>query len=54
MIFNDRLDAAVAGFFMLAVIVILADSAKEWVAVLRGRKPARSTEVPFEGVLAAD
>ena len=54
MIFNDRLDAAVAAFFMLAVIVILADSAKEWVAVLRGRKPAQSTEVPFEGVLATD
>ena len=46
--FNDRLDAAVAGFFMLAVVVILADSAREWMAVLRGRKPAVSTEVPFE------
>jgi carbon starvation protein len=52
MIFNDRLDAAVAAFFMIAVIVILADSAKEWIAVLRGRKPARSTEVPFEAALA--
>jgi carbon starvation protein len=54
MIFNDRLDAAVAAFFMIAVIVILTDSAKEWVSVLRGRKPALSTEVPFEGGLAAD
>jgi carbon starvation protein len=54
MIFNDRLDAAVAGFFMIAVMVILADSAKEWVAVLRGRKPAVSTEIPFESALAAD
>jgi carbon starvation protein len=54
MIFNDRLDAAVAGFFMLAVIVILADSAKEWVAIIRGRKPARSSEVPFEGDLATE
>ncbi len=54
MIFNDRLDAAVAGFFMIAVIVILADSAREWVAVVRGRKPARSTEVPFEASLATD
>jgi carbon starvation protein len=54
MIFNDRLDAAVAAFFMIAVIVILADSAKEWVAVLRGRKAARSTEVPFERILATD
>jgi carbon starvation protein len=48
MIFNDRLDAAVAAFFMISVIVILADSAREWVLVIRGRKPAVSTEVPFE------
>jgi carbon starvation protein len=48
MLFNDRLDAAVAGFFLLSVVVILAESAREWSAVLGGRKPARSTEVPFE------
>jgi carbon starvation protein len=48
MAFNDRLDAAVAAFFLLSVLVILADSAREWLAVLAGRKPARSTEVPFE------
>ena len=45
--FNDRLDAAVAGFFMLAVVVILVASAHEWLLVLRGRKPARTTEVPY-------
>jgi carbon starvation protein len=49
MAFNDYLDAAVAAFFMVAVIVILADSIREWTSILRGRKPARSTEVPFEG-----
>ncbi|MFL5582096.1 MAG: carbon starvation CstA family protein [Gemmatimonadaceae bacterium] len=48
MIFNDRLDAVVAGFFMVSVYVILADSLREWAGVLRGRRPARSTEVPFE------
>ena len=48
LIFNERLDAAVAGFFMAAVIVILADSAREWVAVIRGRKPMRTTETPAE------
>ncbi len=48
MIFNERLDAAVAAFFLVSVIVILADSTREWVAVLRGRKPARSTETPPE------
>jgi carbon starvation protein len=47
LIFNDRLDAAVAAFFMIAVIVILASSIREWALVLRGVKPMRSTEVPF-------
>jgi carbon starvation protein len=46
--FNDRLDAAVAAFFMLSVIVILADSTREWWSVIAGRKPAISTEAPFE------
>jgi carbon starvation protein len=45
---NDRLDAAVAGFFMLSVVVILAASAWEWYSVLAGRKRAVSSEVPFE------
>jgi carbon starvation protein len=48
MLFNDRLDAAVAAFFLAAVVVILADSMREWYAVLAGRKPALSSEVPFE------
>jgi carbon starvation protein len=47
-IFNDRVDAAVTAFFMAAVIVIIVDSAREWLAVVLGRKPAVSTEVPFE------
>jgi len=45
---NDQLDAAVAAFFMLAMVVILTDSAREWLAVVRGTKPAVSTEVPAE------
>jgi carbon starvation protein len=48
MIFNDRLDAAVASFFMIAVVVIIADSAREWLSVVRGKKAATSTEVPFQ------
>ncbi len=47
-IFNDRVDAAVAAFFMIAVIIIIADSARQWYAVVSGRMPAVSTEVPFE------
>ncbi|HKP14599.1 MAG TPA: carbon starvation CstA family protein [Gemmatimonadaceae bacterium] len=48
MIANNYLDAAVAGFFLLSVIVILLDSAREWIAVVSGAKAARSTEVPFQ------
>jgi carbon starvation protein len=48
MAFNDYLDAAVAAFFMISVVVILADSLREWAAVLQGRKPATSTEAPFQ------
>ena len=50
-IFNDYLDAAVAAFFMISVIVILADSIREWTAVLGGRKPVVSSEVPFDRVV---
>ena len=52
MMFNDRLDAAVAAFFLAAVLVILADSIREWTQVLRGRKPAVSTETPYVARLA--
>jgi carbon starvation protein len=45
MIFNDRLDAAVAAFFMAAVVVILIESARSWVSILSGRVTASSTEV---------
>ena len=50
MVFNDYLDAGVTAFFMVAVVVILADSIREWTAVLRGHKPAVSSEAPFEAV----
>ena len=48
LVFNDRLDAAVTMFFLASVIVILVASALEWWAVVAGRKPARTSEVPFE------
>ena len=56
MIRNDYLDAAVAAFFLLSVIVILADSARSWFSVLRGRSLVGSTEVPFapRGTVAGD
>jgi carbon starvation protein len=56
MIFNDRLDAAVAGFFMLCAVVILVASMHEWWLVLSGRKPPKSSEVPYQEypAMAAD
>jgi len=48
LILNDRIDAAVAAFFMISVIIILADSARQWYGVISGRMPAVSSEVPYE------
>ena len=47
MVFNDRLDAAVAAFFMGAVVVILIESVRMWIRIISGRAPATSTEVKF-------
>jgi carbon starvation protein len=47
MIFNDRIDAALAGIFMLIVVALLLASIREWVAVLRGRKPAVVQEAAY-------
>ena len=47
LILNDRIDAVVAAFFLISVVVILVASLHEWFTVLSGRKIARSTEVEF-------
>jgi len=47
MIFNDRLDAAVAAFFLIAVIVILADSIRTWMGVLSSKQAPASSEAPY-------
>jgi carbon starvation protein len=46
-IFNDRLDAVVAGLLVCLVSVILVESVLEWWCVLSGRKAARVKESPF-------
>jgi carbon starvation protein len=38
LIFNDRLDAALAGFFMTIVLVVIVASAREWYLVAVRRK----------------
>jgi carbon starvation protein len=53
MIFNDRLDAAVAGFFLFSAVIILFASIRVWVRVLRGVEPMKSTEVPYTAIAAA-
>ncbi len=50
MIFNDRLDAAVAAFFMASVIIVLVASAKEWLSAIRGQSRIPSTEIPYESL----
>jgi len=47
LIWNDRLDAALAGIFMTIVVALVIASVREWLAVIRGRKPAVLKETPF-------
>jgi carbon starvation protein len=47
MIFNDRLDAALAALFMAIVVALVVSSTREWLAVLRGQRPAVTRETPF-------
>ncbi|MEP6834611.1 MAG: carbon starvation CstA family protein [Gemmatimonas sp.] len=51
MIFNDRMDAAVAAFFLISVIVILAESARAWIGVMNGSKVPRNSETPYTRVV---
>src|SRR5580700_10626192 len=46
-IFNDRLDAAVAGVLVCMVALILLESISVWVSVASGRMQARVREAPF-------
>jgi len=47
LIFNDRLDALVTAALVMLVLLIVLESAREWIRVLSGRKPAGVHEAPF-------
>jgi carbon starvation protein len=47
LIFNNRLDAVVAGVFLVLVTTILVDSIRLWIGILHGKRSRRSTETPF-------
>ena len=47
LIFNNRLDAAICGILLLMVAVILADSLRVWIGILRGTGDVRVSETPF-------
>ena len=46
-IFNNRLDAAVCGIFVVLCALILADSIRVWIGILRGNRDARVREAAF-------
>jgi carbon starvation protein len=47
MIFNDRLDAALALFFMTIVVVVILASAREWYQIAARKKTPKVNEAPF-------
>lgn len=47
LIFNDRLDAMIAGTFMSVVVLVVVISARDWVAILGRKKAPVATETPF-------
>jgi carbon starvation protein len=46
LVFNDRLDAAVAAVFMGVVLLVVVSSVRVWLDVYRGRIPAHTVEAP--------
>ena len=47
LIWNNRLDAAVTGFLLVMVGIVLAESLRHWISILTGREEARMRETPF-------
>jgi carbon starvation protein len=46
-IFNERLDALVCAVFLVMVTIVLVDSIRVWYSLLRGTRPAATSEAPY-------
>jgi carbon starvation protein len=47
LIFNDHVNAVVAGAFVVIVVAVILASLREWLAITAGRKPPVMAEAPF-------
>ncbi len=47
LIFNNRLDAAVTGILVVMVTLVLVESIRQWLGILRGTSEVRIKESPF-------
>ena len=47
LIFNNRLDAAVTTMLVIMVALVLVESARQWIGILRGVRDAEVKETPF-------
>jgi carbon starvation protein len=54
LIFNNRLDAVVTGVLIVMVALILLESARQWMGILRGSCQARVSESPFVATRLAE
>ena len=46
-VFNNRLDAAVTGFFALLIVALLLEAALQWYRILTGGRAAPLRESPY-------
>jgi len=46
-IFNNRLDAGVTGALVLMIMLVLVESARQWIGILAGTREAQVKESPF-------
>jgi carbon starvation protein len=54
LIFNNRLDAVVTGVLIVLVAVILLESGRQWLGILRGVRQASVSESPFVATRLAE